>query len=94
MYYYTYDISIAILDLDPDLCENFLFFVTLLILHIQTCMLPLTKAVLKSQGLHFVFIHLRASSNLRGCYDPKAEKSRFLFVTESVIQVESCVMPL
>ena len=47
MYYYSYDISIAILDLDPDLCENLRFFVTLSILHIQTCMIPLKKAVLK-----------------------------------------------
>ena len=54
MYYYTYDISLApfdislaIVDLDPDLCENFLFFVTLSILHIQTCMMHLKKAVLK-----------------------------------------------
>ena len=47
VYYYTYDISIAILDLDPDLCENFLFFVTLSILHIQTCMIHFKKAVLK-----------------------------------------------
>ena len=47
MYYYTYDISLTILDLDPDLCENFLFFVSLSILHIQTCMIHLKKAVLK-----------------------------------------------
>ena len=46
-YYYAYDISNAILDLDPDLCQNFPFFVTLSILHIQTCMIPLMKAVLK-----------------------------------------------
>ena len=47
MYYYTYDISTAILDLDPDLCENLLFFVTLSILHIQTCVIHLKKAVFK-----------------------------------------------
>ena len=46
-YYYTYDISKAILDLYPDLCQNFLFSVTLSILHIQTYMIPLMKAVLK-----------------------------------------------
>ena len=46
-YYYTYDISKAILDLDPDLCQNLPFFVTLSILHIQACMIPLMKAVLK-----------------------------------------------
>ena len=68
MYYYTYDISIAILDLDPDLCENFLFFVTLSILHIQTCMIHLKKAVLKG---FISFLHLRALSNLWGRYDPK-----------------------
>ena len=28
-YYYTYHISKAILDLDPDLCQIFLFFLTL-----------------------------------------------------------------
>ena len=44
-YYYSYDISTAILDLDPDLCQNFPYFVTLSILHIETCMIPLSKAV-------------------------------------------------
>ena len=48
-YCYAYDISKAILDLDPDLCENFPFSTTLSILHIQTCMIPLMKAV---QGLY------------------------------------------
>ena len=46
-YYYTYDIWKVILDLDPDLCQNFLFFVTSSILHIQTCIIPLSKAVHK-----------------------------------------------
>ena len=46
-YYYAYDISKCILDLDPDLCQNFLCFVTLSILHIETCMMPLSKAVHK-----------------------------------------------
>ena len=45
-YYYAYDISKAILDLDPDLCQNISFLVTLSILHIQTCVIPLMKAVL------------------------------------------------
>ena len=45
--YYTYQISKAILDLDPDLCQNFLFFVTSLILQIETCMIGLSKAVHK-----------------------------------------------
>ena len=46
-YYDTCHISKAILDLDLDLCQNFLFFVTPSILHIETCMIPLMKAVLK-----------------------------------------------
>ena len=46
-YYYTYHISKAILDLDPDLCQNFLFFVTSSILYIETYMIPLSKAVHK-----------------------------------------------
>ena len=44
-YYYTYHISKAILDLGPDLCQNFPYSVTLSILHIETCMIPLSKAV-------------------------------------------------
>ena len=44
-YYYTYHISKAILDLDPDFCQNFRYFVTLSILHIETCMIALSKAV-------------------------------------------------
>ena len=81
-YYYTYHISKAILDLDPDLCQNFLFFVTSSILHIETCMIPLSKAV--TQGLDFIFLHLRALSNLWGRYDPKTEKS-WLFACNCVI---------
>ena len=46
-YYYTYHISKAILDLDPDFCRNFLFFLTLSILHIEACTIPLRKAVFK-----------------------------------------------
>ena len=46
-YYYAYDISKCILDLDLDLCQNFLCFVTSSILHIETCMMPLRKAVHK-----------------------------------------------
>ena len=72
-YYYAYDISKAILDLDPDLCQNFLFFVTSSILHIETCMIPLMKAVLYG---FISSLHLRVLSNLRGRYDPKTEKSR------------------
>ena len=44
-YYYAYDILKAILDLDPDLCQNILFFISSSILHIETCMVPLSKAV-------------------------------------------------
>ena len=43
----TTDIPKAILDLDPDLCQNFLFFVTSSIEDIETCMIPLSKAVFK-----------------------------------------------
>ena len=46
-YYYAYNISKCILDLDPDLGQNFLCYVTSSILHIQTCMIPLRKAVHK-----------------------------------------------
>ena len=73
MHYYTCDISTAILDLDLDLCENFLFFVTMSILHIHTCMIQLKKAVLKG---FISFLHLRASNNLWRRYDPKTEESR------------------
>ena len=60
--------------LDPDLGEICLFPVTLSILHIETCMISLRKAVLKGS---ISFLHLRALSNLWGRYDPKTEKSRF-----------------
>ena len=46
-YYYEYDIWKAILDLDPDLCQIFLFFLISSILIIETCMIPLSKAVHK-----------------------------------------------
>ena len=46
-YYYRYHISKAILDLDLDLCQNFLFFLTLSILHIEACIIPPRKAVFK-----------------------------------------------
>ena len=73
-YYYAFDISKAILDLDPDLRQNFTFFVTLSIVHIQTCIIPLLKAVLK--GFDSFFLRLRALSNIVGRYDPKTEKRR------------------
>ena len=47
----THMTSKAILDLDPDLCQNFPYFVSLSILHIETCMLPLSKAVHKASFL-------------------------------------------
>ena len=122
-YYYRYHISKTILDLDPDLCQNFLFFLTLSILHIEACIIPLRKAVFKGlisfsyteefwaiygdvmtqklkkaavfacnyvisphriksntciesfhEGLHFLFIHWWAMSNIRGHYDLEAWK--------------------
>ena len=90
-YYYAYDISKCILDLDPDLCQNFLCFITSSILHIETCMIPLSKAVHKG----FIFLlHLRALSNLWGRYDPKTEKKLlFLVVTMSFLLIESSVIP-
>ena len=72
-YYYRYNISKAILDLDPDLCQNFLFFVTSSIEDIETCMIPLSIAVPKG---FISFLHLRALSNLWGRYDPITEKKR------------------
>ena len=91
LYYYTYDISKAILDLDLALCQNFLFFITLSILHIQTCMMPLMKAELK--GFIFFFLHLRAVSSVWGRYDPQTEKAN-VFASESFLHVDSSVMPL
>ena len=46
-YHYTYDISKGVLDLDPDLCQNFLIFVTLWNLHAETSVIPQWKAVSK-----------------------------------------------
>ena len=72
-YYYTYDISKCILDLDLDLCQNFLCFVTSSILHIQTCIIPLSKAVPKS-FISF-FLHLRALINYGDVMTPKLKKA-------------------
>ena len=72
-YYYAYDISNAILDLDPDLCQNFL--------SLELCQFcPHTHMYDTSnescaQGLYFFFLHLRALSNLWGRYDPKTENA-------------------
>ena len=71
-YYYAYDISKAILDLDPDLCQNFLFFVNSSIRHID---IYDTSEKSCRQGLDFFFLRLRTVSNLWGRYDPKTEKS-------------------
>ena len=91
-YYYTYHISKAILDLDPDLCQNFLFFVTSSILYIETCMIPLSKAVHK--GFISFFLHLRALSYLWGRYDRKTEKcSRFCLWRVPFLHIESSVIP-
>ena len=90
-YYYAYDIPKAILDLDPDLCQNFLFFVTSSILHIETCIIPLRKAVHKG---FISLLHLGALSYLWGRYDPKTEKKlTFSLVTVSFLHIESSVIP-
>ena len=90
-HYYTYDISKAILDLIPDLYQNFLFFVTLSILHIHICMMPLMKAEL--QGF-ISYFHLRAVSNIWVRYDTKTEKSRrFVLATVSFLHIESSAIP-
>ena len=46
------------------------------------------------QGLVFIFLHLRALSNLWGRYDPKTEKKlTFLLVIVSFLLIESSVIP-
>ena len=45
-------------------------------------------------GLDFIFLHLRALSNLWGRYDPKTEKKlTFLLVIVSFLLIESSVIP-
>ena len=73
-YYYAYDISNAILDLDPDLCQNFSFFRNF-VNSAHTDMYD-TSNESCAQGLYFFFLHLRASSNLWERYGPKTEKCR------------------
>ena len=74
------------------MCQNFLLFLTLSILHIEACIIPLRKAVFK--GLISFFLHLRAFRNLWGRYDPKTEKKlTFLFVIVSFLLIESSVIP-
>ena len=46
------------------------------------------------QELDFIFLHLRALSNLWGRYDPKTEKKlTFLVVIVSFLLIESSVIP-
>ena len=69
----------------------FFFFVTSSILHIETCMIPLSKAVHKG---FISFLHLRALSYLWGRYDPKTgKKLSFLLVTVPFLYIESSVIP-
>ena len=46
------------------------------------------------QGLDFIFLYLRALSNLWGRYDPKTEKKlTFLFVIVLFLLLESSIIP-
>ena len=46
------------------------------------------------QGLDFIFLHLRALSNLWGRYDPKTEKKlTFLLLIVSFLLIEWNVIP-
>ena len=81
-YYYSYDISKAILDLDPDLCQNFPYFVTLSILHIETCMIPLSKAVDKAS---FLFLTPKSFELFMGTLWPKNWKKAHVFACNCVI---------
>ena len=88
----TYDISIAILDLDPDLCENLLYSITLSILHIQKCMIHQKKAVLKG---FISFVTPKSFEQFIWTLWPKTwKKQTFFLVTESFLCIKSCVMPL
>ena len=90
-YYYRYHISKTILDLDPDLCQNFLFFLTLSILHIEACIIPLRKAVFK--GL----ISFSYTEEFWAIYGDvmaqKLKKGDFLLVIVSFLLIESSVIP-
>ena len=91
-YYYAYDISQAILDLDQDLRQKISFLVTLSVLRIQTCMIPLMKAVLTG------FISFSYIEELQAVYGDimtqKLKNTDFLLVMESFLHIESCVIPL
>ena len=82
-YYYRYHIPTAILDLDPDLCQNFLFLLTF----VNSAHRGMYNTSKEScvQGLDFIFLHLRALSNLWGRYDPKNEKKAGVFACNCVI---------
>ena len=45
------------------------------------------------QGLDFIFLHLRALSNLWGRYDPKTEKANVCALIVSFLLIESSVIP-
>ena len=90
-YYYRYHISKAILDLDPDLCQNFLFFLTLSILHIEACIIPLRKAVFKGW---ISFLTPKSFEQFMGTLWPENwEKADFLLVIVSFLLIESSVIP-
>ena len=58
-------------DMDPDMRQIFSFHITLSVLYIETCVIPLRKAVFCG---FISFLHLRALSNLWGRYDLKTKK--------------------
>ena len=90
-YYYRYRISKAILDLDPDLCQNFLFFVTSSILHIETCMIPLCKVCTRAS---FLFLTPKSYELFMGTLWPKNwKKFSFLLVSVPFLRIESSVIP-
>ena len=90
-YYYSYDISKAILDLDPDFCQNFPYFVSLSILHIETCMIPLSKAVHKG---FISFLTPKSFELFMGTLWPKNwKKLTLLLVSVSFLHIESSVIP-
>ena len=47
LYYYTLEVPKTIPDLDPDLCQNFTFFITYPSLHVDTCVIPCWKAAIE-----------------------------------------------
>ena len=69
-------------DMDLDMCQIFSFFITLSVLHVETCDTSMERCVL---GLHFFFLHPRALSNLWGRYDIKAKKKYKFLACNCVI---------